>query len=78
MPLRVLEGKCSLQVLRPDGPLFHIPPKVFGYVCFVHIPKHQWNKLDPRAVKGIFVGYSSTQKRYKCYVLGNGGKNLCY
>ena len=40
-------------------------PKVFGCVSFVHIHNH--GKLDPRAIKCVFVGYSSTQKGYKCY-----------
>lgn len=70
----MLKGKCPLQVLLPDGPLFHIPRRVFGCVCFIHIPQHQRDTLDPRAVKGIFVRYSNTQKGYKCHVPEKGGK----
>lgn len=66
--------KCPLQVFRLDIPLIYIPPKVFGCVCFAYIPKHQWDKIDPRVVKGIFVGYSSSQKGYKLYDLGKGGR----
>lgn len=36
--------------------------------------KHQWDKLDPKAVKCIFVGYSSNQNGYKCYALGKKGR----
>ena len=50
------------------------PLKVFRCVCFIHIPKHRRDKLDPRAVKGIFMGYSSNQKGYKCYVPQKGEK----
>lgn len=48
---------------------FHttLPFRVFGCVSFVHISKSSWDKLDPRAVKYIFLGYSPTQKGYKCY-----------
>ena len=28
---------------------------------------HNWGKLDPIALKCVFVGYSFTQKGYKCY-----------
>jgi hypothetical protein len=41
--------------------------KIFGCTCFVHVSTTHRNKLDPRAVKCIFLGYSQTQKGYKCY-----------
>ena len=44
-----------------------ISPKVFGCVSFVHVHSHGQGKLDPRAVKCVFIGYSPTQKGYKCY-----------
>ena len=46
---------------------FKVPPKVFGCVCFVRDHRPSVGKLDPQAVKCIFVGYSSTQKGYKCW-----------
>ena len=42
-------------------------PRVFGCTAFVHVHNNNRGKLDPRAIKCIFVGYSSTQKGYKCY-----------
>ncbi|KAM2191919.1 hypothetical protein ACFX1Q_027665 [Malus domestica] len=41
--------------------------KVFRCICFVHVQPLHRDKLDPRATKCIFLGYSSTQKGYKCY-----------
>jgi hypothetical protein len=46
---------------------FKVPPKVFGCVCFVKDHRPTVGKLDPQAVKCIFVGYASTQKGYKCW-----------
>jgi len=44
-------------------------PKVFGCVCFVRIHGPTWGKVDPSAIKCIFVGYSPTQKGNNCYHL---------
>lgn len=40
---------------------------MFGCVCFSHVPKVKRDKLDKKAVPGIFVGYSSFSKAYKVY-----------
>ena len=58
----------SLQRFFPHVSLkTNLVPRVFGGVCFVanHKPSH--DKLDPRALRCIFIGYSSTQKGYRCY-----------
>ncbi|KAK3002615.1 hypothetical protein RJ639_022178 [Escallonia herrerae] len=39
-----------------------LDPKVFGCVSFVHVHSSGQSKLDPRAVKRVFIGYSPTQK----------------
>ena len=49
---------------KPD--LSHL--KVFGCIAYVHIPDELRSKLDPKAEKCIFVGYSVEQKGYRCYV----------
>ena len=46
---------------------FNVAPLVFGCTAFVHIHNHNRGKLDHRALKCVFMGYSSTQKGYKCY-----------
>ena len=39
--------------------------RVFGSVAFIHIPKAERRKLDPKSTRCIFVGYSHTQKAYR-------------
>ena len=41
--------------------------KVFGCIAYVHVPDELRTKLDPKAEKCIFIGYSLEQKGYKCY-----------
>ena len=48
------------------GVLNSLTPRVFGCTVFVHQNPSTPSKLDPKAIKCIFVGYSSTQG-YKCY-----------
>ncbi|KAK2986258.1 hypothetical protein RJ640_021827 [Escallonia rubra] len=45
----------------------NLPPHVFGCVAFVHLHKHQRNKLSPPALRCVFVGYAAHQKGYRCY-----------
>lgn len=66
-PTKVLKGKSPLQVLMPNSPMFHIEPKVFGCQCFVHILGPSRDKLSAQSTKCVFLGYSPTQKGYKCY-----------
>ena len=42
---------------------------MFGCIYYVHIPKFRQHKLKARVVKCVFIGYSNTQKGYKCYLL---------
>ncbi|MCO5558641.1 hypothetical protein L7F22_012227 [Adiantum nelumboides] len=41
--------------------------EVFGCIVYVHVPDELRTKLDPKAEKCIFIGYSLEQKGYKCY-----------
>ncbi|WVZ55981.1 hypothetical protein U9M48_006573 [Paspalum notatum var. saurae] len=66
MPSRILGMKSPSELLFGQRE-FKIPPKVFGCVCFVRDYRPSVGKLDPQSVKCVFVGYSSTQKGYKCW-----------
>ncbi len=48
---------------KPD--LSHL--KVFGCIAYVHVPDELQTKLDPKAEKCVFIGYSLQQKGYRCY-----------
>ena len=54
----------------PDIPLWTgLLPRIFGCTASVHDPSASLTKLDARALRCAFVGYSSLQKGYKCYHL---------
>jgi hypothetical protein len=43
--------------------------KVFGCLCYTHIPSSLRQKWDSKAGKGVFVGYGSCEKGYRVYDL---------
>ena len=71
LPSRILGFKSPMDILSTFYPNLHttnnLVPMIFGFVAFVHVHNQNRGKLDPRALKCVFVGYSSTQKGYKCY-----------
>ncbi|PKU60934.1 Retrovirus-related Pol polyprotein from transposon TNT 1-94 [Dendrobium catenatum] len=51
--------------------MFNITPeyshlRTFGCECFPLLPPHTRTKLHPNSVSCIFIGYSDTQKGYRC------------
>lgn len=70
LPTRALKFITPLQALSSK---FTIPsilmlqPRIFGCSVFVHIPKARRTKLDPCAVKCVFLGYGIHQKGYRCF-----------
>jgi len=67
---RVLNLKTPLETFLkffPTAPISaDMPLKIFGCTIFIHEHK-QIGKLEHRAIKCVFVGYSPTQKGYKCF-----------
>jgi hypothetical protein len=41
--------------------------RVFGYITYGHVLDEKKSKLNPKAEKCIFIGYSSEQKGYRCF-----------
>ncbi|GMI70512.1 hypothetical protein HRI_000720500 [Hibiscus trionum] len=70
LPSKVLNFQTPLHTLQKNFPLFRVPnlpTKTFGCKAFVHNHQPNRSKLDPRAHTCVFIGYSPTQKGYKCY-----------
>ena len=46
--------------------------RIFGSKCYIKRDDGKIGKFDSRVDEGIFVGYSSKRKAYKCYNLRLG------
>ena len=62
----------SLKDKTPYEALFDLKPsvkhiKTFGFICFVHIPKDECQKVDIKSSRGVFVGYASESKANRVY-----------
>ena len=67
----VLDFKSPIEILINFFPNFNesnnLIPRILGSVAFVHLHSQNRGKLDPRALRCIFISYSSTQKGYKSF-----------
>ena len=61
------QSMCSLKSFHIIILFFIFPLRVFGCTSFVHVHSQNITKLDLGALKTFFLGYSPTQKGYKCY-----------
>jgi len=67
-PTRTLKNKTPLEAWSDSKPsVSHM--KVFGSICYVHIPDEKRRKWDDKSKRAIFVGYSSQTKGYRVYLL---------
>ena len=66
MPSRVLNFKTPLDTSKNSYPLSKLfcslSPKVFGCVTFVHIHNQNQGKLDPRALRCVFLNFLLPKK----------------
>ena len=66
-PSSVINFKTPMQLWTGRKPnIAHLKP--FGYIAYVHISQ---GKLNPRAVKGIFIGYPFGVKGYKVWLIND-------
>lgn len=71
MPSRVLGFISPREKLLSVFPhcllLSELPLKTFGCTAYVYLQSQFRGKLDQKSVKCIFLGYSGSQKGYKCF-----------
>ena len=70
LPTKILHMKTPISTLAQYTnipPVLTLPPRVFGSTVYVHLPKVSRTKLDPCAVKCVFVGYGIHTKGYRCF-----------
>jgi hypothetical protein len=67
-PIAVVHGMTPEEKFTGKKPgVSHL--RVFGCITYVHVPDEKRSKLDPKAEKCIFIGYSLEQKGYRCFNL---------
>ncbi|OMO78631.1 Integrase, catalytic core [Corchorus capsularis] len=64
-PSRVLDWKSPFELLYNKSPDYSCL-RVFGSKCFPFLRSHSKNKLEPRSLPCIFLGYSELHKGYRC------------
>jgi transposase InsO family protein len=70
-----LINRLPSQQLNFDSPYYHLfgmhpgyhNLHTFGYVCFIHLPSHERNKLTAQPARCAFMGYSTGQRGFLCY-----------
>ncbi|KAK2404761.1 putative mitochondrial protein [Trifolium repens] len=68
LPTRAVQEKTPIEAwigVKPSAK--HL--KIFGSICYVHVPAAKRSKLDDKAEMGIFLGYASSSKGYRVYNL---------
>ncbi|KAL6278174.1 hypothetical protein ACE6H2_021775 [Prunus campanulata] len=73
MPTPILHDKSPFEVLFGDIPaISHL--RIFGCACYPLLKPYLTNKLQPKTIKCVFLGYASQYKGYICYAVS--GKRI--
>ncbi|PKI67066.1 hypothetical protein CRG98_012604 [Punica granatum] len=64
--LKVVEGKTPYEAWNGVNPVVK-NLRVFGCLCYSHVPQTKRSKLDEKSEPGIFVGYSLQSKDYRVF-----------
>ena len=68
LPTKSVQSKTPIEAWSGVKPFVkHL--KVFGSLCYLHVPFIKRGKLDERVEKGVFVGYAVESKGYRIYSL---------
>ena len=61
LPNKRLEMRVAEELWSSKAPSYkHL--RVFGCEAYCHIPKENWNKLQPKSKKCVFLGYGESGK----------------
>jgi hypothetical protein len=71
MPTNILQNKSPFEILFKIQPDYKFL-KVFGSACWPNLRPYNANKLQPRSVQCLFLGYSLLHKGYKCFHIQTG------
>lgn len=67
-PTKAVQDKTPIEAWSGKKPSAkHL--RVFGSICYIHVPKEKRHKLEDKTERGIFLGYSTQSKGYRIYNL---------
>lgn len=67
-PTKAVWDKTPIEALSRKKPSAkHL--RVFGSICYIHVPDKKRHKLEDKTVRGIFLGYNSQSKGCRVYNL---------
>ncbi|CAL8152755.1 unnamed protein product [Prunus armeniaca] len=70
-PTKALDKKKPFEAYSGRKPgLKHL--RVFGSLCYAHVPNQQRQKLDLASKRCVFLGYGSYEKGYRQYNITTG------
>ena len=66
LPTPVLKWASPFQILFGQAPDY-MTLRTFGCACFPYLGDYATNKLQPRSLSCVFLGYSDQYKGYRCF-----------